>query len=108
MHLRGGRRTIHGVLRDKGGNSSKPKKISELKETPSPNTLRDAQGLNVKLTTLNRFISKSAEKAIPLFYTLKGCIEKSNFQWTPEAELALQKIKKGDARAPYSSKPNTR
>lgn len=30
-----------------------PAKISELKETPSPNKLRDAQGLNGKLTALN-------------------------------------------------------
>nr|KAJ0215557.1 hypothetical protein LSAT_V11C300120830 [Lactuca sativa] len=35
-----------------------------------------------KLTTLSRFISKSANKVMPLFHTLKGCIEKSNFQWT--------------------------
>lgn len=31
---------------------------------------------------------------MPLFHTLKGCIEKNNFRWTIEAESALQKIKK--------------
>lgn len=56
--------------------------------------LRDAQGLNGKLMMLNRFISKSAEKVMPLFHTLKGCIEKNNFRWTLEAESMLQKIKK--------------
>nr|KAJ0215185.1 hypothetical protein LSAT_V11C300107570 [Lactuca sativa] len=70
-------------------------KISELEGTPSPNTLRDTQWLNGKLTTLNRFISKSAKKSMPLFHTLKGCIEKNNFQWTSEAESVLQKIKRG-------------
>lgn len=56
--------------------------------------LRDAQGLNGKLTTLNRFISNSVEKAMPLFITLKGCIEKNNFCWTLEAKAALHQIKK--------------
>lgn len=80
-------------------------KISELEVMPSPNTLRDAQGLNGKLTALNRFISKSAEKAMLLFHTLKGCIEKSYFWWTPEAEAALQKIKKALHTLPTLANP---
>ena len=70
-----------------------PTKVDEIIETPPPSTLRDAQGLNDKLTALSRFISKSADKAMPLFHTLKGCIEKSNFQWTVAAESALKKIR---------------
>lgn len=31
---------------------------------------------------------------MPLFNTLKGCIEKNNFKWTTEAESALREIKK--------------
>nr|KAJ0187676.1 hypothetical protein LSAT_V11C900487220 [Lactuca sativa] len=57
-------------------------KVNELEATRSPCTVRDAQGLNGKLTALSRFISKSAEKAMSLFNTLK------------EAEEALQRIKK--------------
>nr|KAJ0217681.1 hypothetical protein LSAT_V11C300156670 [Lactuca sativa] len=71
-----------------------PIKVNELNETPSPCTLRDAQALNGKRIALSRFISKSAEKAMPLFNTLKGCIEKNNFKWTAEAESAPQNIKK--------------
>lgn len=48
-----------------------PVKVDELMDVPSSHTLRDAQGLNGKLTALIRFISKSAEKAMPLFHTLK-------------------------------------
>lgn len=50
-----------------------PTKVDEFIEMPTPNSLRDAQGLNGKLTALSRFISKSADKAMPLFHTLKGC-----------------------------------
>nr|KAJ0187158.1 hypothetical protein LSAT_V11C900462460 [Lactuca sativa] len=76
-----------------------------LEEIPSPNTLRGTQRLNGKLTTLNRFISKAAEKAIPLFHTLKGCIEKNNFRWTPDAESALQEIKKALHTLPTLANP---
>ncbi|GJX89185.1 hypothetical protein Tco_0341199 [Tanacetum coccineum] len=47
------------------------------------------QSLNGKLASLNRFLSKSAEKSLPLFKTLKKCIKKSDFRWTPKAEQAL-------------------
>ncbi|XP_052621664.1 uncharacterized protein LOC111883765 [Lactuca sativa] len=77
-----------------------PTKVDEFIETPTPNSLRDAQGLNGKLTALSRFISKSADKAMPLFHTLKGCIEKNNFQWTNEAEKVLQRIKEALHKLP--------
>ena len=63
--------------------------IEELKGVSTPHTLRDDQGLNGKLITLSHFISKLAEKAMPLFNKLKVCIEKRNFRWTPKAEAAL-------------------
>nr|KAJ0218881.1 hypothetical protein LSAT_V11C300127070 [Lactuca sativa] len=80
-------------------------KVNEFIETPTPNSLRDAQGLNGKLTALSRFISKSADKGMPLFHTLKGCIEKSNFQWTNEAEKALRKIKEALHELPTLATP---
>nr|GEV82894.1 reverse transcriptase domain-containing protein [Tanacetum cinerariifolium] len=42
---------------------------------------------------LNRFISKSTKKSLPLFKTLKKCIKKSDFNWTPEAEQAFKQLK---------------
>nr|KAJ0225400.1 hypothetical protein LSAT_V11C100041220 [Lactuca sativa] len=75
------------------GTQPRPVEVDELMETPPLNTLRDVQGLNGKLTALSRFVSKSDDKAMPLFHTLKGCIEKRKFQWTAAEEAALQKIK---------------
>ncbi|GKF81038.1 reverse transcriptase domain-containing protein, partial [Tanacetum coccineum] len=59
----------------------------------SPRTIREVQSLNGKLAALGRFLARSAEKALPFFKTLKGCIEKRDFQWSQEAEEAFQKLK---------------
>ncbi|XP_023768988.1 uncharacterized protein LOC111917544 [Lactuca sativa] len=42
---------------------------------------------------------------MPLLHTLKGCIEKNNFQWTNEAEKALQKIKEALHELPNLATP---
>ncbi|GJT93852.1 reverse transcriptase domain-containing protein [Tanacetum coccineum] len=63
-----------------------PDKIEVVLQLPSPRTIKEVQSLNGKLASMNRFLSKSAEKSLPLFKTLKKCIKKSDFHWTPEAE----------------------
>ncbi|GKF94558.1 hypothetical protein Tco_0284258 [Tanacetum coccineum] len=42
-----------------------------------------------KLAGLNRFLSKLADKSLPLFKTLKKCTKKGDFRWTTEAEEAF-------------------
>lgn len=74
-------------------------------ETPPPKTFRDAHGLNGKLTALSKFISKSVDKAMSLFHTLKGCIEKNNFQWMAAADSTLQKINKSLYKLPTLASP---
>nr|GEY79560.1 reverse transcriptase domain-containing protein [Tanacetum cinerariifolium] len=68
-------------------------KTTVVLQLPSPQTIKDVQSLNRKLASLNRFLSKSAEKSLPLFQTLKKCIKKSDFRWTAEAEQAFQQLK---------------
>ncbi|GJZ59455.1 hypothetical protein Tco_0615271 [Tanacetum coccineum] len=68
-------------------------KTEAVIQLPSPRTVKEVQSLNGKLDSLNRFLSKSAEKSLPLFKTLKNCIKKSDFQWTPEAEQAFKQLK---------------
>lgn len=79
--------------------------VGELMIALSPYTLKDAQVLNSKLKALNRFISKLADKSLPLFQMLKGCIEKNNFQWTPVAETALRHLKEVLHRFPTLASP---
>ena len=67
-----------------------PTKIQEFLESKTPHNLKGVHEINGRLTALGRFIAKSAEKALPLCQTLKGCLNKKQFKWTVEADVALQ------------------
>ncbi|GKB25368.1 reverse transcriptase domain-containing protein [Tanacetum coccineum] len=47
----------------------------------------------------------SAEKSLPLFKTLKKCIKKSDFHWTPEAEQAFKQLKQHLSKLPMLVAP---
>ena len=64
-----------------------------------PENIKDAQKLTGRLAALNRFISKSAERSLPIFQALKGT--KRDFAWGPSQQHAFEEIKR------YLSKPNT-
>ncbi|GKC54394.1 reverse transcriptase domain-containing protein [Tanacetum coccineum] len=82
-----------------------PDKAEAVLSLPSPGYLKDVHKLNEKLASLNRFLSKSAEKLLPFFKTLKKCTKKSDFQWTQEAEIAFRQIKKLIADLPMLTAP---
>ena len=71
----------------------------------SPRTITEVQALNGKLAALGRFLSKSAEKAMPFYKTLKGCLAKKDFLWSEEAELAFQKLKTYIGNLPALASP---
>nr|GEU29209.1 reverse transcriptase domain-containing protein [Tanacetum cinerariifolium] len=70
-----------------------PDKTEVVLQLPSPRTIKEVQSLNGKLASLNRFLSKSAEKSLPLFKTLNKSIKKSDFHWTSEAEQTFKQLK---------------
>ncbi|GJS23557.1 reverse transcriptase domain-containing protein [Tanacetum coccineum] len=82
-----------------------PDKTEAVLRLPSPRTIKEVQSLNGKLASLNRFLSKSAEKSLPLFKTLKKCIKKSDFHWTPEAEQAFKQLKQHLSELPMLVAP---
>nr|GFB36370.1 reverse transcriptase domain-containing protein [Tanacetum cinerariifolium] len=82
-----------------------PDKTTAVLQLPSPQTIKEVQSLNGKLASLNRFLSKSAEKSLPLFQTLKKCIKKSDFRWTTEAEQAFQQLKQHLSALPLQAAP---
>nr|GFC54731.1 reverse transcriptase domain-containing protein [Tanacetum cinerariifolium] len=82
-----------------------PDKTTAVLQLPSPQTIKEVQSLNEKLASLNRFLSKSAEKSLPLFQTLKKCIKKSDFRWTMEAEQAFQQLKQHLSALPLLAAP---
>ncbi|GJU51958.1 reverse transcriptase domain-containing protein [Tanacetum coccineum] len=82
-----------------------PDKADVVLSLPSPRCIKDVQELNGKLASLNRFLSKSAEKSLPFLKTLKKCTKKSDFQWTQEAEAAFKQMKKLIAELPTLTAP---
>ncbi|GKE86669.1 reverse transcriptase domain-containing protein [Tanacetum coccineum] len=82
-----------------------PDKTEAVLQLPSPRTIKEVQSLNGKLASLNRFLSKSAEKSLPLFKTLKKCIKKSDFHWMPEAEQAFKQLKQHLSELPLLVAP---
>ncbi|GJZ77741.1 reverse transcriptase domain-containing protein [Tanacetum coccineum] len=82
-----------------------PNKTEAVLQLPSPRTVKEVQSFNGKLASLNRFLSKSAERSLPLFKTLKKCIKNSNFHWTPEAEQAFKQLKQHLSELPLLVAP---
>ncbi|GKB67658.1 reverse transcriptase domain-containing protein [Tanacetum coccineum] len=82
-----------------------PDKVEAVLNLPSLKCLKDVQKLNEKLASLNIFLSKSAEKSLPFFKTLKKCTKKSDFQWTVEAETTFKQMKKLIVELPMLTAP---
>ncbi|GJU11947.1 reverse transcriptase domain-containing protein [Tanacetum coccineum] len=87
------------------GIKSCPEKIEAVLQLPSPRTVKEVQSLNGKLAGLNKFLSKSVEKSLPLFKTLNKCVKKSDFRWTPEAEQAFKQLKQHISELPMLVAP---
>ncbi|GJZ41105.1 hypothetical protein Tco_0587991 [Tanacetum coccineum] len=82
-----------------------PDKTKAVIQLPSPRTMKEVQSLNGKLAGLNRFLSKSADKSLPLFKTLKKCAKKETSIGTTEAENFHQ-LKAAYSRTTHSSPPD--
>ncbi|GJX54785.1 reverse transcriptase domain-containing protein [Tanacetum coccineum] len=89
-----------GYLIEPDGIKPCPEKTKAVIQLPSPRTMKEVQSLNGKLAGLNRFLSKSADKSLPLFKTLKKCTKKGDFRWTTEAEEAFTQLKQHIAALP--------
>ncbi|GJT72688.1 reverse transcriptase domain-containing protein [Tanacetum coccineum] len=55
--------------------------------------------------TFCTFLSKSAEKSLPQFKTLKKCLKKSDFHWKPEAGQAFKQLKQHLSKLPMLVAP---
>ena len=80
------------------GIEANPDKIKAIEQIQAPRTIKDVRSLTGCVTVLSRFISKSAERALPFFKILKKA---GPMKWTPEADAVLQELK-----AYLSSMPN--
>ena len=54
-----------------------PEKVRAIMELEPPRTVKEVQSLNGKIPALNRFVSKTTDKCLPFFCTLR-----KSFEWT--------------------------
>ncbi|GKD32355.1 reverse transcriptase domain-containing protein, partial [Tanacetum coccineum] len=85
-----------GYMVTSEGIRANPKKTKAIADMQSPRTLKEMQILSGKLAALIRFLSRSAEKSLPFFETLKDVTKenKDEYRWTKNAERAFQEMKK--------------
>ena len=69
------------------GIEANPDKIKAIEKIEAPMWIKDVRRLTNCVATMSRFISKSAERAVPFFKILKKA---GPMEWTPEAEATLQ------------------
>ena len=80
-----------GCMITERGIEANPAKIEAIRRMRPPSTKKEVQKLTCHLASLNRFISRSAEKSLPFFKVLKGS---ENFHWGPEQDKAFDDLKK--------------
>ena len=77
-----------GFIVSQRGIEANPEKVRAILEMSSPRTTKEMQSLTGRVVALNRFVSKSMDKCLPFFKTLKKA-----FAWTEECETAFQELK---------------
>jgi hypothetical protein len=63
-------------------------KIKDILEMSPPKTVKEVQSLTGKAAALNRFVSRSTDKCLPFFKTLRKA-----FQWTEECQQDFEELK---------------
>jgi hypothetical protein len=79
-----------GYLVSTKGIEANPSKIEAILRMESSSTKKGAQRLARRLASLNRFISRSAERNLPFFEILKSA---EVFQWGPAQQKAFEELK---------------
>jgi hypothetical protein len=79
-----------GCLVSTKGIEANPSKIEAILRMESPNSKKGAQRLAGRLASLNRFISRSAERNLPFSEILKSA---EVFQWGPAQQKAFEELK---------------
>jgi hypothetical protein len=72
------------------GIEANPNKVEAILRMEPPNSKKGAQRLAERLASLNRFISRSAERNLPFFEILKSA---EVFQWGPAQQKAFEELK---------------
>ncbi|KAL0394909.1 UNVERIFIED_CONTAM: hypothetical protein Slati_4457100 [Sesamum latifolium] len=99
--VQGGR--FLGFMVTQRGIEANPLKIKAIIDMKAPTCLNEVQRLTGRIAALSRFISKSAEKSLPFFKTLRKA---KTFEWGTPCQLAFEELKAYLARLPLLVKPS--
>uniref|UniRef100_A0A2N9FQE6 Integrase catalytic domain-containing protein n=1 Tax=Fagus sylvatica TaxID=28930 RepID=A0A2N9FQE6_FAGSY len=77
-----------GFMVSQRGIEANPDKIKAILDMSPPKTVKEVQSLTGKAAALNRFVSRSTDKCLPFFRTLRKA-----FQWTEECQKAFEELK---------------
>ncbi|GJY83879.1 retrotransposon-related protein [Tanacetum coccineum] len=84
------------------GVATDPAKIAAMMDWPTPSNIKQLRGFMGLTGYYRRFVRNYAQIAQPLIALMK----KNAFQWSPQAELAFQALKKAMTQAPVLQLPN--
>ncbi|KAL0408428.1 UNVERIFIED_CONTAM: Retrovirus-related Pol polyprotein from transposon opus [Sesamum radiatum] len=91
-----------GFMVTQQGIEANPAKIKAILNMGPPTNINEVQRLTGKIAALSHFISKSAEKGLPFFKTLRKV---KNFEWIEECKQAFEDLKAYLAKFPLLIKP---
>ena len=91
-----------GFLVSNRGIEANPEKIKAITSLSKPACVNDVQHLAGRIAALSRFISRLAEKAIPLYQMMK---KTKHFVWSHAADKAFEELKKQLAEPPILAAP---
>ncbi|XP_011101938.1 uncharacterized protein LOC105179973 [Sesamum indicum] len=86
------------------GIEANPEKISAIMNMRPPKSIKEVQKLAGKLASLNRFISRSADKGLHFFKILRGA---AKFEWDKSSQEAFDALKRYLSSPPLLTKPRT-
>ncbi|KAL0295551.1 UNVERIFIED_CONTAM: Retrovirus-related Pol polyprotein from transposon opus [Sesamum calycinum] len=91
-----------GFMVTQQGIKANPAKIKAIMDMGPPTNINEVQRLTGRMAALSQFLSKSAEKGLPFFKTLRNV---TNFEWTEECQQASEELKAYLERLPLLVKP---
>ncbi|KAL0404565.1 UNVERIFIED_CONTAM: Polyprotein P3 [Sesamum radiatum] len=99
--VQGGR--FLGSMVTQRGIEANPLKIKAIIDMKAPTYINEVQRLTGRIAALSRFISKSAEKSLPFFKTLRKA---KTFEWGTPCQLTFEELKAYLSRLPLQVKPS--
>lgn len=91
-----------GFLISERGIEANPENIRAVQEMKQPHNAREVQKLTGRLAAHSRFLSRSTERSLPFFKTLRGM---ELFRWTEGCQQAFEDLKQYLTQLPSLTSP---